>query len=129
MVDAYLCNVYLPEKYLVTIGSASSVLTISGCAGLLSEVDGELVVDETVVGNRQYTFESKEGNAINVWADNTEGRIAIVTIVGPEKIMESMEMETEKTMSVIAETTGVHTAVVQHSGTIAEAEIQVGVEN
>jgi len=117
------------RKYLTTIGAATSVLTLAGCSGASSEVDGELVVDETVIGNSQFTFDASEGNTINVWAENTEGGLAVVTIAGPEDVLDSMEVETENTMTVTAETTGAHTAVVQQSGTAGEAEIQVGVES
>lgn len=116
------------RNYLATIGATVTVLSFAGCSEITSEVDGDLVVDKTVIGSSQYTFEASEGDTINIWGNNAEGRIAIISIAGPEETLDSMRVETENSTSFTAESTGTHYAVVQQSGTPGEAEVQVGVK-
>lgn len=120
------------RNYLATIGATVTALSFAGCSEITSEitseVDGDLVVDKTVIGSSQYTFEASEGDTINIWANNAEGRVAYISIVGTEDRLDSMQVETENSTSLTAESTGTHSAVVQQSGTFGEVEVQVGVE-
>ncbi|MCQ4331949.1 hypothetical protein KM295_00315 [Natronomonas sp. F2-12] len=117
------------KNYLATIGTTASLVSFSGCLVSTSEVDGDLVVDDTVIGNTQFTFEANEEDMINIWGHNTEGRLAIISIEGPELKVGSLQIETEKSSSFNAISTGTHVAIIAQSGFGGEVEVQIGVEN
>lgn len=86
------------RQYLARIGSVG-VVALAGCDALESndaEVDGDIVLDEDVVGNGEYPFDAEAEDVINISVENENGQTSQFTVTGPESELESVEISDEE---------------------------------
>jgi len=113
------------------IGTTATVgvAAIAGCSGGGSgNVDGEIVVDETVFSRdiQRFNFEVEQGQMVNVYINNIEGARTTVVLTDAEgETTKTFEAETESTGTHEASMTGVYAVNIT---TLGEAEVVVGLE-
>lgn len=113
------------RRFLAT-AAVAAVGSVAGCSG--GKVDGEVAVDETVLGQTQvYNFEVEEGDTINMYANHEAGPVSVVTIRNPNgDVATEREVQTENSWSVTAESSGVYRAEVLPAD---EVRVVVGVQS
>lgn len=113
------------RKFLSKSG-AIGITATAGCSGAGSDVEGEVVVDETVYEGdiRRFNFEVEQGQMINIYINNIEGARTTVVLTDPDdnKVGE-YEAETENTGTHDAQMSGVYAVNITSLG---EAEVEVG---
>lgn len=89
---------------------AAAVAAVAGCVGA-SNVEGDVVVDETVRGQTQvFNFDAESGDTINVHVENEAGFVAWVTLESPDGsfLLDNEEVETAESFTVETGHSGVH---------------------
>jgi hypothetical protein len=115
------------REYLSLLGTGA-VVTTAGCSGAGGNVEGDIVVDETVTEGdiRRFNFEVEQGETINVYINNIEGARTTVVLTNPDgDTVGEYEAETENTASHDAQMSGAYAANIT---TLGEAEIEIGLE-
>lgn len=119
----------MKRRHFITTTIGVGFVALSGC--LTSEVDGDVVVDETVyVQTSTFRFDAESGDTINVYLENEQGHMAHILITDPdgEEVLEE-EVETEDSFSFEAEASGAFSVHVTPVGDTAEASVEIGVED
>lgn len=115
------------RKYLLTIGAVVGSAGLAGCSES-NNVDGELVVQETVTSSQeQFEFDAEEGDSVSTYVDVRDGPGAVARLKAPLGARAATEeIENEKTFSHTVEDGGLFVLEVWLDG---EVYVEVGIES
>lgn len=116
------------RQFVVSIGAVGSSVFLAGCGGGGGNVDGEIVVDETITSSdiQRFNFEVEQGQTINIYINNIEGARTTVVLTNTEdEAIDEYEADTEDTFSHEASQTGTYAVNIT---TLGEAEVELGLE-
>ena len=118
----------MKRRELLATASAASAIAVAGCTGG-GNVDGELVLDETVIGGGNLFFEAEAGDTINFWGeiDGTGQAAAVVTSREGEGRIVEERVTTDTTASGQTENSGDHVLTIA-SGPTVTMDVEIGIE-